>query len=90
MPFTLVTSSSGRSKSVSTVPGAPPRTSTAATAAGSARITVQPVGRSARVKCPTLMPGTLVMPDGGAGRCRPDATTTIAAATSVAATRLTE
>ena len=43
-------------------PGAPPRTSTAPTVFGGARITLQPVGRVSSVRWPTLMPGTRVMP----------------------------
>ncbi len=39
----------GSSRSVSRVPGAPPRTSTPATAPFGATMTVQPVGRSASV-----------------------------------------
>ena len=44
------------------VPGAEPRTSTPATAPASLSTTVQPVGRSGMVKCPTLIPGTSVNP----------------------------
>src|SRR4051812_40174336 len=50
----------GFSKSVSRVAGADPLTSTPAVTPASARITVQPVGRSASVWCPTLMPRTAV------------------------------
>ena len=42
---TCCTVLSGRSSSVSRVPGAPPRTSTPHTAPASQRTTVQPVGR---------------------------------------------
>ena len=52
----------GSSKSVSRVPGAAPRTSTPPTAPLSTSTTVQPVGRSESVKCPTLMPGIAVSP----------------------------
>ena len=60
----------GFSRSVSRVPGAEPRTSTLATAAGSTRTTVHPVGRALSVKCPTSRPPTavsvlLVWPDRG-------------------------
>src|SRR6185503_10089443 len=58
--LTFCTWFTGLRRSVSRVPGAPPRTSTLATAPASVRITVQPVGRSVRVKWPTLMPGTAV------------------------------
>src|SRR6185369_15645542 len=50
----------GLSRSVSRVAGAAPRTSTPAVAPDSIRTTVQPVGRSVSVWCPTLMPGTAV------------------------------
>src|SRR6266545_94897 len=60
--FTFCTWLTGLSRSVSRVPGAPPRTSTLATAPVSVRITVHPVGRSVRVKWPTLIPGTAVRP----------------------------
>ncbi len=60
---TCCTRFTGSSRSVSIVPGADPRTSTPATAPASDRITVQPVGRSPRVKCPTLRPGTSVSPE---------------------------
>ena len=56
----ICTMLTGLSRSVSRVAGAAPRTSTPAVAPASARITVQPVGRSASVWCPTLMPGTAV------------------------------
>src|SRR6185295_13749769 len=58
--LTFCTWFTGLRRSVSRVPGAPPRTSTLATAPASVRITVQPVGRSVRVKWPTLTPGTAV------------------------------
>ena len=60
MACTICTRLPGRSRSVSRVAGAAPRTSTPAVAPASARITVQPVGRCASVKWPTLMPGTAV------------------------------
>src|SRR5579883_2582137 len=50
---------SGESKSVSRVPGAPPRTSTPATAPCSPnRTTVQPVSAPKSSSCPTVIPGT--------------------------------
>ena len=58
--LTLSTMLSGLRRSVSRVPGAPPRCETPPTASPSTRITVQPVGRSVSVKWPTLMPGTAV------------------------------
>ena len=60
MACTLSTTFSGASSSVSRVPGAAPRTSTPATTPSPASTTVQPVGRSVRVKCPTLRPETAV------------------------------
>ena len=57
---TLSTTFSGASSSVSRVPGAAPRTSTPATTPSPASTTVQPVGRSVSVKCPTLRPETAV------------------------------
>ena len=69
----------GSSRFVSRVPGAPPRCDTPPGApAPSTRITVQPVGRSVSVKCPTLIPSTSVSPfvatgagaATGAGVCR--------------------
>src|SRR5712691_2150507 len=51
----------GRSKSVSRVAGAPPRTSTPPAAGVSHKITVQPVPASRLVSCPTRMPGTSVI-----------------------------
>src|SRR5205807_10426118 len=53
---------SGANMSVCAVPGAPPRTSTPATAPFSHRTTVQPVGRLGSVKWPTLMPSISVSP----------------------------
>src|SRR5437899_2602563 len=51
----------GCSRSVSRVPGAPPRCETPPVAPGpSTRITVHPVGRSASVWWPTLSPSTVV------------------------------
>src|SRR4051794_33317303 len=61
--FTLSTMFSGLSRSVSRVPGAPPRCDTPPTASPSTRITVQPVGRSLSVWWPTLMPSTAVRPE---------------------------
>src|SRR5262245_33850124 len=61
-------------RSVSRVPGAPPRCDTPPTApVPSTSTTVQPVGRSASVKDPTLMPATAVMPleFDGAGAAAP-------------------
>ena len=58
MPWTSVP---GRRRSVSRVPGAPPRTSTPPTAPFSQRTTVQPVAARRSVQCPTRMPGTSVM-----------------------------
>src|SRR4029079_13974843 len=61
----------GSSRSVSRVPGAPPRTSTPATAPPSgARTTVVPVSQpgSVRVACPTLIPPTSVREFVGPGR----------------------
>ena len=49
MALTFCTWLTGSSRSVSRVPGAPPRTSTLATAPVSVRMTVQPVGRSVSV-----------------------------------------
>src|SRR5437773_121300 len=55
----------GFKRSVSRVPGAPPRTSTPAVAPASARMTVHPVGRRGSVKCPILIPATSqIQPDG--------------------------
>ena len=55
--LTLSTMLSGSSRSVSRVPGAPPRCETPPTAPSpSTRTTVQPVGRSVSVWWPTLMP----------------------------------
>ena len=47
---------SGDSRSVSRVPGAPPRTSTPATAPAPHSTTLQPVGRRGSVKWPTVRP----------------------------------
>src|SRR5262245_17545288 len=64
---------SGSSRSVSRVPGAPPRCETPPVAPSpSTMTTVQPVGRSARVKWPTLRPSTAVSPVGGVGCGGPD------------------
>src|SRR3990170_5025126 len=67
----------GRSRSVSRVPGAPPRTSTPPTAPSSQRTTVQPGAARRFLQWPTLMPGTSVMASrrlatgfGGSGRLR--------------------
>src|SRR5262249_48958583 len=65
--FTLSTMFSGLRRSVSRVPGAPPRWLTPPTASPSTRITVQPVGRSASVWWPTLMPSTAVSPNPARG-----------------------
>ena len=63
--LTLSTMFSDRSRSVSRVPGAPPRCDTPPTAPAPSTITtVQPVGRPGIVYCPTLMPGTAVIPAG--------------------------
>src|SRR5207249_3945276 len=51
----------GSSRSVSRVPGAPPRTSTEAVAAGSKMIAVTPEARRASCACPTRTPVTSVM-----------------------------
>ena len=61
MAWTSLTSAVGRSRSVSRVPGAPPRTSQPPTAPDSQRTTVQPVAESTSVWCPTRMPSTSVM-----------------------------
>src|SRR5262245_34254082 len=62
MAWTRSTSMPGRSRSVSLVPGAEPRTSTPAVAPSSgSRTTVQPVRASASVQCPTRTPRTSVM-----------------------------
>src|SRR5262245_50376592 len=60
MAFTRSTRLTGSSKSVSRVAGAAPRCDTPPTASPSTTTTVQPVGLSVRVKCPTLMPDTAV------------------------------
>src|SRR5882762_4820692 len=51
-----------RSESVPSVPGAPPRTSTPATAPPGAKITVHPVRPTASVKCPTDTPSGSAVP----------------------------
>src|SRR5579884_3493553 len=61
MAFTRSTRCRGRSRSVSRVAGAPPRTSTPPVAGRSQRMTVQPVPASRLVSCPTRMPGMSVM-----------------------------
>src|SRR5579859_3924471 len=61
MACTSSTICMGRSRSVSRVAGAPPRTSTPPTAGASQRMTVQPVPASRLVSCPTRMPGMSVM-----------------------------
>ena len=64
----------GFRRSVSADAGAAPRTSTPAVAPPSTRIAVQPVGRSVRVKWPTLTPGTAVSVKFAGGVCaRPTA-----------------
>src|SRR3954471_4835700 len=62
MAWTFWTRLTGLRRSVSRVPGAPPRTSTLATAPASVRMTVHPVGRSVSVWWPTLIPETAVRP----------------------------
>ena len=52
---------SGRRQSVPSVPGAPPRTSAAATEPSGHRITVHPVRPRGSVQCPTRTPGTSVI-----------------------------
>ena len=73
----------GASKSVSRVPGAP-RTSTPPTAPLSTSTTVQPVGRSESVKCPTLMPGIAVSPTAWRAEAPVGAATTVLSAMSPA------
>ena len=68
MACTCSTRFPGRSRSVSRVPGAAPRTSTAATAPSGVSTTLHPVGRRSEVKCPTCTPCTRVMqPESGRG-----------------------
>src|SRR5690606_12476312 len=63
MAWIRSTRESGRSKSVSRVPGAGPRTSTQATApSGGNSTTVQPVIPTGSPAWPTCTPGTWVMP----------------------------
>ena len=57
---TLATLASGLSRSVSRVPGPPPRTSTPAIAPPLVNTAVQPVEPEACVQCPTRIPGTAV------------------------------
>src|ERR1700676_5271110 len=61
MALTPSTRCMGRSKSVSRVAGAPPRTSTPPVAGVSHKITVQPVPAARLVSCPTRMPGMSVI-----------------------------
>src|SRR3990170_6153454 len=58
---TVCTRLTGSSRSVSRVPGAPPRTSTPPTAPLRHRITVQPVRASASCAWPTSIPDTSVI-----------------------------
>ena len=66
--WTCSTVLTGSRRSVSRVPGAPPRTSTPQTAPASASTTVQPVGRRESVKWPTRSPATSVRPPATRGR----------------------
>src|SRR5581483_7402218 len=59
--FTCSTSIPGRSRSVSRVPGAPPRTSPEPTVPGGASTTVHPVSPTRSVAWPTRIPGTRVI-----------------------------
>src|SRR5262249_55417666 len=65
--FASCTSMPGRSRSVSRVPGAPPRTTPDPTVPGGGRTTVQPVMPAASVQCPTRIPGTRVITDASSG-----------------------
>ncbi len=58
---TCSTSMPGRSRSVSRVPGAPPRTSPDPTVPGGQSTTVQPVRPTGSVQCPTRIPGMRVI-----------------------------
>ena len=58
--LTIWTLFTGFSRSVSRVPGAPPRTSTPPVVPSLKRIAVHPVGRSLSVTLPTLTPSTAV------------------------------
>src|SRR6266511_778443 len=66
--WTSWTSMPGRRRSVSRVPGAPPRTSPDPTVPGGHSTTVHPVSPSRSVQLPTRIPGTSVTaPSGSAG-----------------------
>ncbi len=67
-PSTRGISPPGRSASVLTVPGAPPRTSAAASAGGSASTTVTPVRAPASSALPTSSPATSARLLRGPGR----------------------
>ena len=65
MAWTRSTRRIGSSRSVSRVPGDPPRTATPPTALSPHSTTVQPVAASASVQWPAAMPGTAVMVPAG-------------------------
>ena len=72
-PCTCSTRFPGRSRSVSRVPGAPPRTSTPATHGRAGSTTVHPVIARLSVQCPTRIPGTSVIDPASTGARLPGA-----------------
>src|SRR5439155_21971058 len=68
---TCWTSVPGRRRSVSRVPGAPPRTSPEPIVPGGQSSTVHPVSAIGSVQCPTRIPGTRVITEPPCSRLRP-------------------